>query len=111
MREWKGKEGREEGRGKREEKMRGDSFLGRKASPRTPIGANLEQKAVKIRRQWHPRCISFFVVTPAKAGVQALINKTDRGRNRRLPGRSPLRTVRADLPHTALQSVVHRRAD
>jgi len=35
----------------------------------------------------------------------------DRGRNSRLPGRSPLRTVRAVLPHTALRSVVYRRAD
>ncbi len=35
----------------------------------------------------------------------------DRGRQDRLPGPAPLRTVRADLPHTALQSVVHRRAD
>jgi len=34
----------------------------------------------------------------------------DRGRNGRSPGHSPLRTVRADLPHTALRSVVHRRS-
>gem|GEM_PF-2345319 len=39
--------------------------------PRVPIGVNLKQKTVKIRRRWHPRCISFFIVTPAKAGVQA----------------------------------------
>ena len=35
----------------------------------------------------------------------------DRGREDRLPGLPSLQTVRADLPHTALQSVVLRRTD
>ena len=36
MREWKGKEGREEGRGKREEKMPGGLFFEKKRPPAPP---------------------------------------------------------------------------
>jgi hypothetical protein len=52
------------------------------------------------------RKFSVCAVAPAEGGVKYW---PDRGRNSRLSGRSPLRTVRADLPHTALQLVVHPR--